>query len=579
MEPDQQQKQIEKLAAEVLALSRNSLLVQMRFLDTALSRFELQQTWSGHIMTDGKVLKYNPKHILRSFRDERNRPVRDYLHLILHCVFHHPFVDPSINQPCWDLACDIAVEAAMAGLDIPDLACSRQQKQQNTLLKLSKDGVILTAEKIYRYYMDRELSAFDLESIRSAFFADDHDMWYPAPSDDENDRDDSQDEEDGNETPDPDSPEPEKSDDESGDDHGTQSPGKGQSQQGDMPDQDNGDEKGDDAFQNEPGETEENPDPDSGTQSQDPGALPESEPEQTRKKGRERQREDQPGDDARESSDVRMNASGEGSGSSQESSGSPGSKPADRDPLTRENTEEIWNDIARRIKVDLETASMQRGDGAGALMQSLKSVTREKYDYSDFLRQFAVLGEAIQLNDDEFDYIYYVYGLKKYDNMPLIEPLEYKEVKRIKEFVIAIDTSGSVQGDEVQRFIQKTYNILLEEESFFTKINLHIIQCDSAIQEVRKITTREEFDRYMEEMSLKGFGGTDFRPVFAYVDRMRQEKEFTNLKGLIYFTDGDGIYPEKKPDYDTAFVFVRNDYEIPQVPVWAIRLVLDKDNI
>ena len=39
-----------------------------------------------------------------------------------------------------------------------------------------------------------------------------------------------------------------------------------------------------------------------------------------------------------------------------------------------------------------------------------------------------------------------------YGNVPLVEPLEYRDDKRIREFVIAIDTSGSVQGDIVQSF-------------------------------------------------------------------------------------------------------------------------------
>ena len=47
----------------------------------------------------------------------------------------------------------------------------------------------------------------------------------------------------------------------------------------------------------------------------------------------------------------------------------------------------------------------------------------------------------MRLDPDEFDYVYYTYGLKLYRNMPLIKPLEYREVKRIQEFVIAIDTS------------------------------------------------------------------------------------------------------------------------------------------
>ena len=154
-----------------------------------------------------------------------------------------------------------------------------------------------------------------------------------------------------------------------------------------------------------------------------------------------------------------------------------------------------------------------------------------------------------------------------------------KEVKRIKEFVIAIDTSGSVVGEQVQAFVRKTYNILKSTESFFSKINLHIIQCDADIQEHIKITNQDEFDEYLKTMQIKGLGGTDFRPVFEKVDELIKNKEFRNLKGLIYFTDGYGVFPERKPDYDTAFVFVKDDYEIPDVPPWAIKLVLEQNDI
>ena len=95
------------------------------------------------------------------------------------------------------------------------------------------------------------------------------------------------------------------------------------------------------------------------------------------------------------------------------------------------------------------------------------------------------MGEAMRSNDDEFDYVFYSYGMQLFPEkrMPLIEPLEYKDVKRIREFVIAIDTSGSVMGEQVQAFLQKTYNILQSTESFFSRINVHIIQCDEDIQE------------------------------------------------------------------------------------------------
>ena len=185
----------------------------------------------------------------------------------------------------------------------------------------------------------------------------------------------------------------------------------------------------------------------------------------------------------------------------------------------------------------------------------------------------------MRINDEEFDYVYYTYGLKLYKKMPLIEPLEYKEVKRIREFVIAIDTSGSVAGEQVQSFLQKTYNILKSTESFFSRINVHIIQCDATIQEDAKITSQEEFDEYLKNMTIRGLGGTDFRPVFSYVDWLREKKEFQNLKGLIYFTDGFGTFPEQMPEYKTAFVFLDEELNNYDVPPWAMKLILRKDEI
>ena len=206
-------------------------------------------------------------------------------------------------------------------------------------------------------------------------------------------------------------------------------------------------------------------------------------------------------------------------------------------------------------------------------------MNREKYSYESFLRRFAVRGEVMKLDMDEFDYIFYTYGLKLYGNVPLIEPLEYKEVNRVKEFVIAIDTSGSTSGDLVQAFIQKTYNILKSTESFFSRINLHIIQCDADIQEDAMITNQDEFDEYLKHMELRGLGGTDFRPVFEYVDLLRERKEFQNLRGMIYFTDGWGSFPASAPEYETAFVFVDDGMNNYEVPSWAMKLVLQKEEI
>ena len=85
---------------------------------------------------------------------------------------------------------------------------------------------------------------------------------------------------------------------------------------------------------------------------------------------------------------------------------------------------------------------------------------------------------------------------------------------------------------------------------------------------------KTEFLDYMDQVTVKGLGGTDFRPVFRLVDRLIEEKEIHNLKGLLYFTDGDGIYPKDKPSYETAFIFLNREYEKHEVPEWGLRLNL-----
>ena len=246
----------------------------------------------------------------------------------------------------------------------------------------------------------------------------------------------------------------------------------------------------------------------------------------------------------------------------------------------RQALEDMWRDISERMQTDMETFGRQQGYESGKLSQALRALNRERYDYAAFLRKFATRTEVMKLSPDEFDYVFYTYGMELYGDMPLIEPLEYREDSRIRDFVIAIDTSGSCSGETVQQFLQKTYNIIKEEESFDRRFNLHLIQCDAKVQEDKVIHTQEEFDDYILHMQLRGFGGTDFRPVFSYVEQLRAAHAFRDLRGLIYFTDGFGIYPQKQTDYTTAFVFL-DDENTGQhlVPSWAIRLIIESQDL
>ena len=235
--------------------------------------------------------------------------------------------------------------------------------------------------------------------------------------------------------------------------------------------------------------------------------------------------------------------------------------------------QKTWQKIGERMQTELDLRDKEAGDGADALKQQVKAANRSRRSYKDFLRRFCVLREEVKLDPDEFDLNFYTYGLSVYGNLPLIEPLEYKEVRRLEELVIAIDTSGSCSREVVSRFLSETYAILSRQENFFRRMKVYFIQCDCLIQDVALIRNREDWLAYEKKIRIRGRGGTDFTPVFDYVEKQRQRKELKDLKALLYFTDGDGAYPTTPPDYETAFVLLKESGHRELIPAWG-RLLL-----
>ena len=427
MNQDERTGRADALAQEVLKLSRSTLLVHLRFLDAVLNQISPAAQPGGSLATDGQTMYYDPRHVLRSYQAERTAVVRDYLHLVLHCVFRHMYVQQGVDRAAWDLACDIAVEHTISGLELPVLAAGREARQQKVCAALREQVGMLTAEKIYRALLEQRLPPAELQRRREAFLADDHRLWY---------------------------------------------------------------------------------------------------------EGRDLPR-----------------------------------------------AESAWRDISRRMQVDMETFAKRQGDKAGALMLNLRAANRETWDYDGFLRKFAARGEAMKLDPDEFDYIFYTYGMQLYKKVPLIEPVEYKDVKRVREFVVALDLSADFPDEWTRFFLRRTWAVLQSTESFFSKVRLHILACTPAGVEHTALTGQEDLDAFLERGGFGRGSGGDFRPVFRQMDEMVRRREFENLKGLIVLTDGYGVFPAKKPDYETAFVFVNDDYSVPEVPSWAIRLVLQKDEM
>lgn len=251
----------------------------------------------------------------------------------------------------------------------------------------------------------------------------------------------------------------------------------------------------------------------------------------------------------------------------------------EEDPKVTTQRQNQWQEMREKMETEMESFGEENASSGKDLLEQIKAENRERYDYKRFLKKFSVLREEAEVDPDSFDPIFYIYGMTLYKNMPLIEPLETREVFKIEDFVIAIDTSMSVSGDLVKRFLEETYGVLSQSESYFRKVNIHIIQCDEEIRSDVTITSQEEMKNYMEHFTLSGFGGTDFRPAFEYVSGLLNKGAFKKLRGLLYFTDGKGIYPISMPPYDTAFVFMEGQYEDVSVPGWAMKVILTEEDL
>ena len=230
--------------------------------------------------------------------------------------------------------------------------------------------------------------------------------------------------------------------------------------------------------------------------------------------------------------------------------------------------EDEWEKNAKQIEAELEIMGKERSEETGSLSRILQFEMRKRTDYREFLQRFSILREEAGVDLDSFDYGFYYYGMELYGNMPLIEENEFREVRKVDTLVIALDTSASCQKVLVQQFLNETADLLSGISSFFKKTRIHVIECDDQVQKDVVITDLAQLQQYADGFEVRGGFGTDFRPVFNYVEDLRARGELKDLKGLMYFTD------------DTAFVFWRDEeMDDTGVPDWAIKLYLTGDGM
>ena len=525
--------ELDEMGKRILDASRTELYLSMRFLGPALHSLGwIMDLSTAFVGTDAAMIRFNPNYLFQLYVNRPRFLNRTYLHMILHCVFRHMFTArEKEDRELWDLASDIAVDAIIDSMEYRAVAELTPEYRQKWYSRLEEEIHVLTAERIYQYFIERKRNYLEEMQLAQIFAYDDHSFWERMEDEEENPSGENSRQKDSDNSP----------------------SGNTDSENDSGPGNDDPDSKKDSQTGNKENNKEENKEKNS---------------ERNARRQRPSGRQDEGGN---KDSDRRN-----GDEKNDEKNGEKNTHEKTVRKLKKiENLNRQWKETSERMEAELLASGKEASQDRGSLDRILSISNRRRTDYREFLRKFAILREVTTIDPDSFDYGFYNYGLEVYGNMPLIEENEYREMNRIRTLVIAIDTSASCQEILVQRFLNETAAVLRNIGQFFSSSEVHIIECDEHVQDEIVVRDISDLEKYAESFHVKGGFGTDFRPVFSYIEEKRRTGEIRDMEALMYFTDGMGIYPEKPTDYDTAFVFF-NDEELDdsKVPDWAMKLYI-----
>ena len=533
--------ELDEMGKRILDASRTELYLSMRFLGPALHSLGwIMDLSTAFVGTDAAMIRFNPNYLFQLYVNRPRFLNRTYLHMILHCVFRHMFTArEKEDRELWDLASDIAVDAIIDSMEYRAVAELTPEYRQKWYSRLEEEIHVLTAERIYQYFIERKRNYLEEMQLAQIFAYDDHSFWEKMEDEEENPSGENSRQKDSDNSP-------------SG----------------------NTDSKNDSEndSENDPGPGNVDPDSKKDSQTGNKENNKEENKEKNSEKNARRQRPSGRQDEGGNKDSDRRN----GDEKNDEKNGEKNTHEKSVRKLKKiENLNRQWKETSERMEAELLASGKEASQDRGSLDRILSISNRRRTDYREFLRKFAILREVTTIDPDSFDYGFYNYGLEVYGNMPLIEENEYREMNRIRTLVIAIDTSASCQEILVQRFLNETAAVLRNIGQFFSSSEVHIIECDEHVQDEIVVRDISDLEKYAESFHVKGGFGTDFRPVFSYIEEKRRTGEIRDMEALMYFTDGMGIYPEKPTDYDTAFVFF-NDEELDdsKVPDWAMKLYI-----
>jgi predicted metal-dependent peptidase len=241
-----------------------------------------------------------------------------------------------------------------------------------------------------------------------------------------------------------------------------------------------------------------------------------------------------------------QNEPGQGEGESPESPDDQereGAPPPD--PLTQQERETLEVQWQQRLAGAAQQA-MLAGKLGGSMARLIDHLLQPQLPWRALLARY-----MSAMARDDFSYM----RPSRREGDAILPSLKSSQI----DIVVALDTSGSIKASEIEEFLSEVTALKGQMRARVT-----LLACDSELNAGAPwiVEPWEDFDIPAQ---LTGGGGTDFQPVFDWVDRHGAIPEL-----LVYFTDAEGQFPEREPNYPVIWL-VKGKEKVP----WGQRVQLN----
>ena len=215
------------------------------------------------------------------------------------------------------------------------------------------------------------------------------------------------------------------------------------------------------------------------------------------------------------------------------------------DPLSPEERETLDVQWQQRLAGAAQQAK-QAGRLGGTLARMIDHLLQPRLPWRMLLARYMTA-----MARDDFSYM----RPSRREGEAILPSLKSTQI----DIAVAVDTSGSIKAGEITEFLSEIAALKGQMRARVT-----LLPCDSRLAPEAPWII-EPWEDFEVPEHLGGGGGTDFRPVFEWVDRHGIRPEL-----LVYFTDAQGRFPETEPNYPVIWLVKGKEK-----PPWGQRIQLN----